>query len=163
MMMPLRLKRSRAGIILLTVCFSFGAGLMVYVGRPVTLIASGGGPVEMGGWSAGLFVRVGVALLLAAYCAKRIADGRHVVEIDEHGILDRAARPSRIAWSEIAELSCEAVGDAGALVLALRGPEPKTVRVNLDGIDAPLQTVFSSAQEYWQSSRERGGGAEPGR
>lgn len=142
------------GIILLTVAFSVAVGTMVYAARPVTIIAASGRHIETGGWSIGLFVRVAIGLLLVAYCVKRVASSRYVVEIDERGILDGATRRPRISWQSIADLSCEMVGDAGVLVLVLEGPRRDEVRVDLDGINAPLQTVFSSAQDYWQSCRK---------
>jgi hypothetical protein len=161
-MMPLRLRRSRAGIVILTAFFAIVTLGLVYLGRPTTITAVDGREIELQGWSFGLFVRVALALLLVVYCVKRLLSSRYIVEIDERGILDGAIKRPRIPWAKIVDLECETVGDAGSLVLTLNEPGRPKVEVDLDGVDAPRQTVFSSAQSYWTAARNAAKATEDG-
>ena len=110
--------------------------------------------VTAGRWDPGMAIRAVIALLLLVYCVKRVLASRHVIEIDDEGILDSATRKARIPWNAIADITCETSRDGGTLVVTLKGPRPETVRIDLDGVRTPIQTIVSSAIAYLQAAKE---------
>jgi len=131
---PLALKRSRIPLVLLTLLFVLLVAGLSLMGRPPVL-------------------RIGIAVLLVFYCIKRLRSGRYLIEIDERGILDGSVMPTRIGWHEITDIDLEVAHDTGALLLKLSSAS-SPVRIDLDGTEAPLQTVFSSAQAFWHAARQ---------
>ena len=110
-----------------------------------------------------MFVRAAFSLLVVAYCVKRLASSRYIIEIDERGIFDGATGLPRVPWSRMTDLTCEANGNLGALLVRLDGAERREVRVYLDGVDVPLQTIFRSALAYWEAGRNAPKEAEAAR
>jgi len=132
---PLYLKRSRTGVLI---------GLVVTVGALGVLVA-------LGEWRGGLVLRGLLGLGVLAACILRLRSSRYQIEVDERGILDGATRQGRIGWERIADIDCEAHGDYGALILKLKGAEPREVRIDLAGVQVPLQAVLASALAYWHA------------
>jgi hypothetical protein len=134
LIVPLALKRSKVGIILVTLILVSANAFLLYEHR----------------WSP---VRTVIAAGCLIYCIKRVTSSRYLIEIDERGILDGAARPLRIPWTSITDLGCESTGDGGALLVSLR-EQPEELRIELDGVQAPIQTVMRSATAYWQAAKD---------
>ena len=105
-MLPLMVRRSTAGIIVLTLFMVIAVGFLVTAGR----------------WDPGMAIRAVIALGLLVYCVKRVLASRHVIEIDDEGILDSATRKTRIPWNAIADITCETRRNGGTLVVTLKGP-----------------------------------------
>jgi hypothetical protein len=139
-MLPLMVRRSTAGIIVLTLFMVVAVGFLVTMGR----------------WDPGMAIRAVIALGLLVYCVKRVLASRHVIEIDDQGILDSATRKTRIPWVAIADITCETSRNGGTLIVSLKGPAPETVRIDLDGVRTPIQTIVSSAIAYLEAARKAG-------
>jgi hypothetical protein len=133
-MLPLVLRRSKTGIVILTIAM---------VGALATIVFLGGG--------SRIVFRIVIVLAVLVYCVKRVMASRHLIEIDEEGVLDSATGNGRIAWREIVDVGCEATRGGGALILTLEGS--RVVRIDLDGVRTPIQTVISSAIAYLHAAK----------
>jgi len=135
LIVPLSLKRSRGPVLLATVLMVCAVGGLVYYGE----------------WSVGLVLRVLLALGLLAACVRRFISNRYLIEIDEHGILDGFTQPQRIPWNAISDIGCEGSEESAVLLLRLGNEQ---VRIDLGGVQAPMQTVLRSAIAYWQAAQD---------
>lgn len=154
---PLALKRSKLGIVLGTMVMLALNGALLYLAWPHTYYRGDGTEVTDSGITPPLLLRNAVALLLLAACIRRLRSSRYLLEVDEHGVRDYATGPARLPWSAIADVTCDpsSEGEGGAVVLLLKGRERKELRIELDGIQAPLLTVFNSAYAFWHAAQPR--------
>lgn len=154
---PLALKRSKLGIVLGTMVVLALNGALLYLTWPHTYYRGDGTEVTEGGITPPVLLRDAVALLLLAACIRRLRSSRYPLEVDEHGLRDYATGPARLPWSAVADVTCEpsSEGEGGALVLLLKRRARKELRVDLDGIQAPLLTVFNSAYAFWHAAQPR--------
>jgi hypothetical protein len=154
---PLALKRSKLGIVLGTMVVLALNGALLYLMWPHTYYRGDGTEVTDGGITPPVLLRNAVALLLLAACIRRLRSSRYLLEVDERGIRDYATGPARLPWSAVADVTCEpsSEGEGGAVVLLLKGRERKELHVYLDGIQAPLLTVFNSAYAFWHAAQPR--------
>ena len=135
LIVPLSLKRSRAGVVMVTVLTLCAIGGVVYNAELSVRVV--------------LLVLLALALLFA--CTRRLNSNRYLIEIDEYGILDGFTQPERIPWTVITDIGCEGSEEDAALLIAFGA---QRVRIDLGGVQAPMQTVLRSATAFWQAAKD---------
>jgi len=104
----------------------------------------------------GFGIRAAFFALLTLGCWLKLRTARHVLRIKADGILDTSALPTRLPWSQVAELSLEGSERSGYRLVATTSGAAKTGKVvmDLDGLETAPSAVFGAAHARWLQARK---------